>query len=206
MRIIKAIIAIIIILYSCNNSQSNYLNNLCANNPTFHVDSSRQSLSYPINENNKYLSLKEITYPSDTFIFRVYYNTDKTTKIFEYSYFISIESYKTYEFPFDLKSGKILYDKTKDTLTSFEKVFQSPANGKGLIPQLEKNNILELRDCSDIPGYPKVEYSKSFVIEYSNKCRYGIVSYNDPFKFAKNFQEAASVANLLSYLKIRFKF
>jgi hypothetical protein len=65
-----------LLLSSCNsNVQKNYIDNLCTDSSEFHVDSSNGSLSYATITNNNYLSIKQLTFPTDTFYFRIYYAT-----------------------------------------------------------------------------------------------------------------------------------
>lgn len=196
---------------SCNNNsvRNNYFDKICTDSSVFKVDSAKGTLSRYTIETNKYLNLRRITTPSDTFFLRVEYNVDTVDRIFEYSYYDSKESFKLYSFPMDHDTPhEILFDKEKDDATKFVRVFDPAKKGKEFKLQLEKNDILNLPSCFILPGYPDYieAYKKDIIVEYSYKCKYGIYAYTNVHDNAEKFKEAKSLVNFLDYLKHEFDF
>lgn len=207
MRILISSVLIIAFINSCK-IPDNYFDKVCAGRSEFKFDSTKDSPSNATFENNKYLTIPQIGIPSDTFKLRIEgESTGDKVKIFEYSFYKSVETFKIYEFPV-AKRGQILFDKTKDNLKDFTTIFDSKEKGKNFIEELENNNILELPNSKDIPSYPPTdEISSYIVIEYSNRCRYNIVWFHDANKPQSNkFKEARDLANFIAYLKKEFHY
>lgn len=207
MKNFKILIIIIFVFNSCHDDyiKSNYFDKICINSKGFVVDSSRESWSHYTISNNDYLTLKRISTPSDTFFFRIESSIDTTLQIFEYSFYDGRSLFKIYKFPLR-GDRKILFDNKRDTLKNFETIFNPFKKGRDFIAQLESNNILELPNSFNITGYPKDEYATSFLIEYSNKCRYSVFNFDNPYQNSKKFKQAKSLTNFLDYLKQEFNF
>jgi len=201
----KLIILIIVLLFnSCKDAIGpDYFDRICEENSRFKVDSSR--VSYVTEANHEYLSIRSIAIPSDTFFIRIEYSTDTTLKLFEYSFYKSRTSYKIYTFPVDNYDGRILFDKAKDTLTSFVQNIDLSGIDESFIRQLEEKNICKLPSSSSLKSYPE-DWDRSYMIEYSNKCKYSIVLFTDPFQNSKKFKEAKNLVDFLEYLKKEFNF
>lgn len=207
MKFLK-ILAAVIYMYSCNSGKvsTNYFDKICLKKDSFKIDTSRGSYSSSTIINDNLLNIKPISVPSDTFFFRVQSTYDTTLQIFEYSFYNSKSTYKIYKFKVNYKSGKILFNKDNDDIRKFETVFDPKKKGNDFIAQLESNNILDLPDSHNIPNYPYGYGQTAFLIEYSNKCRYNIFIYNNPYQYSKKFREAKALINFLDYLKKEFCF
>jgi|GEM_PF-6989153 len=205
MKLLIQIFTAILIGSSCNDSR-HYFDKICDGNTAFKFDSTRRSPSHANFENNKYLTIRQIGIPSDTFYLRIEGgSTGNNLKIFEYSFYKDEESFKIYEFQIR-PDGYIDFDKGKDKLKDFETIFDPTAKGKHFIEELEKNQILRLPNSEEIPNYPPVdEMSSPIIIEYSNQCRYNIVWFYDINRpQAKKIKEARTLSNFLTYLKNEF--
>lgn len=204
---ILTVLGITLIIISCNSNdvQNNYFSRICSDSLGFKIDTTRKSSTYYTIGTNDYLALKRISIPSDTFFFRIEVTRDTVLKIFEYSFYKSKETYKIYSFPLGHRNI-ILFDKQKDDLKNFTKYYSPSTKSQSFIAQVEANHILELQESYDIQGYPKDEYSKTFLIEYSNKCKYNILVFDNPYQNSRNFKQAKYLVNFLEYLKKEFNF
>lgn len=199
----------ILMLHGCKDKYGiDYFDQICKDSLGFNVDSSTGSLAYPIKLNNKYLSLRDISYPSDTFFFRLEYSKDATLKIFEYSFYKKRTVYKTYSFPLEFPvSGRILFDNKKDRLADFTQTFiSSEARDKRFIEELEMSGLLESSSNFGLSGYPPPPYVHSYIVQFSNACHYGIFSLGDIVQNSKEFTEAQHFGEFLKYLKGEFGF
>ena len=207
--LIAAVLAVILV-YSCSNriQGTDYLNRACAENAAFKVDTpTRGFTSFAINENNKYLTIRQINLPSDTFFLRIENNTYDQVRIFEFSYYHDQSSFKIYRFPVQKgESGQILFNKKIDSLKNFTTSFNPSIKGMRFLSLLQENHILELPDYEKIPGYDFPDYTHWLSVEYSNKCVYKVFSYPDPAGRSTRFKEARSLSVLLLYLKTEFDF
>jgi len=208
----KSSLVIIICIFnkSCNTKENNfeYLNIVCSQNAAFSIDSITIKQSFSTIENDNYLTIRPINKSSDTFSLTIESYPKNQLKIFEFTNHNHKSSFKIYTFPLvPKKIGNILFDKTKDDLKNYTRSFESNKKVKAFVSVLERNHILELPDCSKIQNYPIDETLSSPVwIEYSNKCIYKMIMYNDPFTLNKIFKEAKAISNLLEYLKSEFDY
>ena len=205
--IIKLIAVFIVcqIAVSCQYTQQDYLDSICDKRKIFTVDTLVHSPAFVAKVTSEFFMLKPLSLPSDTFVLRIEYETDSTTRIFQFSHFNSFANYKIYTFPVDTINGQILFDKTINKPGDYMKEYPSSVSAKDFIGQMKKNKILDLPDCDSIQGYPQ-SYKMSYRVEFSNSCVYGVYVYGDPYLHRVKFKEAQSLTSFIDYLKLHFNF
>lgn len=210
MKLFTFIIVVFLFVSACINNEeetNKYIDNLCNSQLGFKVDTPTLGfLSYAIISNNEYLAIRPINFSSDTFVLRIESASKGKLNIFEYSYDKHKSFFKIYRFPMNEKSGKILFDREKDSKEKYVTVYDSKIKGAEFLALLEKNEILELPSCEKIPGYPTEIINTSVTIYYSSKCKYKMILYNNPYAFSGKFKEAKSLVNFLGYLKQEFDY
>lgn len=192
-----------LIIMSCK--QEHYLESICRNGKSFVKDTATGSASNVANLTSEYFKLKTLSKQSDTFYLRIDYETDSTSKIFDFSYYNAIATFKVYTFNIDSVDGRILFDRNKNIPDQFLKFYHPTFSPEDFIKTLKGNEILELPDQNTLESYP-VTYSKNYTIEFSNKCAYRIFSYSDPYLNRNKFLQAKKLTDFLDYLRINFEF
>ena len=206
-RVIRffAITIICQISSSCRDIERDYLDSVCDKRKIFTVDTLVGSPAFVAKMTSEFFMLKPLSLPSDTFVLRIEYETDSTTRIFQFSHFNSFANYKIYTFPVDTINGQILFDKTINKPGDYMKEYPSSVSAKDFIGQMKKNKILDLPDCDSIQGYPQ-SYKMSYRLEFSNSCVYRVYDYTDPYIHRVKFKEAQSLTSFIDYLKLHFNF
>lgn len=209
MKLLIFIITASLLICACkqNVNEKEYPSKSCEHATGFVIDTPKVGyINHTTIENNRYLTLRQMNIPSDTFFLRIESGSDAEVKIFEYSLYKEQASFKVYRFPVDRESQRILFNKEKDDLRNFVTVFDPAKNGSDFLAQLQSNSILELPDSRSIPGYGIDHMGKWITVIYSNKCMYKILGFNNPYGHINDFKEAKSLATFLGYLKQAFNF
>ncbi len=208
-KILLIVNCCIFVFGSCYHSikDREYLNVFCDKQQSFSIDSTTKKMNFATIENDKYLGFDTLNAQSDTFRLRVEYYKKYQVLFFEFAICNSFISFKKYTFAISQdREGRILFDRQRENNENYSVKFDPQKKGKDFIQVLKENKILEIPDCSDIRGYPIDEESKEVFIEYSNKCRYKIIHYNNPHLYSDKFEEANNVANFMNYLKKEFEY
>jgi hypothetical protein len=206
-RFITVLIVLIAALSCRQTSEALYITKQCNGAGSFVIDTPAQGQTcYRVQANNDFLGFKQIANPSDTFFFRIQYGKKNTFNVFEYIACDSFQSFRLFAIPAE-KRGQLLFDKEKDDIDNYVKVFDPTKKGKIFLKKMAENHILELPHTEQIKGYPDDEvFSNACIIEYSCKCRYKVQLYKSPRTHSSEFKEAKRLMNFVDYLSKEFGF
>lgn len=205
---ILLLLLIILINFSCSIENSNYLKTLCANNTSsnFIIDTPKGFYYFRTMINEDFLTLKRINKSSDTFRLRIQYYRNSETRIFDFSWFKKNLNFRIVHVPIDTITHEILFDKQKENLRNNWKDFDVNKFGREFLREMQQNNILDLPDCQNIKNYPLEVSYNSVIVQYSCKCKYRMMYYNNASKESERFKEAKLLINFLNYLKKEFNY
>ena len=191
----------------CKDSDDSYLDIQCRTNSDFSPDTTTRLLRFAFVETDKYLDFDTLNRLSDTFRLRVEYYKQYQVNFFEFKRFNHQTTFNKYVFDISKdREGRILFNKQLESKNNFCTTFNPATKGKDFINQLKVHKILELTDCYDIQGYPSEDESRQVYIEYSNRCRYKFLHFNNPEFYRDKFVEAKNIAGFMDYLKAEFDF
>jgi hypothetical protein len=184
-------------IISCNYKKKFY-DNLCIGNEKVNVDTVSRTMTLYTLLNSRYLNLHPLSVPTDTFFVRIEYSIRDSLKIFQYSLFNNEEKFKIYKFPVLERSGIILFDKNKDNIDKFTTSYSSRLYGKGFFNEFMKSKIFEMPNLQHDKSYLISAIPKSHLFEFSCKCKYGLVQYDD---LKNNVDKVSGVKNILDFLE-----